>query len=216
MSLNITVRVNDITQVTKGVMTSLRNSLRERLPGEARGVREDLLVQLFDHMRSTSTVNSVLHGELRENFGLADPDGAIDDVLFAVAEGVRVNVKPGRGNSLGGLEAMLLPDGLAPALSSRGASYQSNGNLIPWLEWLLMGGSGIILADVQMDTSRATRKASRTGRAIMVRPTKKPSRGWGVPAQWAGSSDDNFLTRALEGFAVKAQDLLSDAIRRAL
>src|SRR5690606_10281011 len=78
-------------------------------------------------------------------------------------------------------------------------SYISKSNLlrgsevqIDWLEWLLIYGSQ---PQVQAQIVFNVPKFSRTGDAIML---ATPGRwGWGVHPTYAGTPDDNFLTRSL-------------------
>lgn len=65
---------------------------------------------------------------------------------------------------------------------------------IPWLDWLLNYGSRNIVEGLVVFGSNFP--TSRTGGAIMY---STPGRVlWGVPPQFAGTEDDNFLTRSLE------------------
>lgn len=74
--------------------------------------------------------------------------------------------------------------------SSIGKIDTAKGEQIPWLEWLLTRGNEIIIADYHIKFGFAM--ASRSGGAIMA-----PTLEWSVPSQFAGTRDDNWITRAL-------------------
>lgn len=64
-----------------------------------------------------------------------------------------------------------------------------------WLEWLLFGGDDFIIRDFIYFENDKTPQYSRTGKGIM-RP--KAGSGWKIPPEFAGSQEDNFLTRVLD------------------
>lgn len=85
-------------------------------------------------------------------------------------------------------------------------SYNSKGEetQVPWLEWLLLRGTEPILQDwmiIYPGTRRKTVKQSRTSYALMRKITTggKP---WSVPAEYAGTVTDNFITRAINDVQV--------------
>ena len=66
---------------------------------------------------------------------------------------------------------------------------------IPWLEWLLLSGPGYIIRDYVYFESDRTAVSSRTHTGIM---RSKPGDGWRIPPEYAGTQEDNFLTRILD------------------
>ena len=75
-------------------------------------------------------------------------------------------------------------------------AYDSNGNTVDWLRWLLTAGDTIVIADYQVMKEKGTPlKGSRSGYALMVSP--KMSKGFRVDPNHSGTIDDNWITRAL-------------------
>lgn len=138
---------------------------------------------------------------LREHFGIVNPAPVLSKIVKSVQDGVKVEPLPPSGNILGGFIVRILPMDYAAELQVEGAKYTSTNAKgvsydIPWLKWLLVGGAGILVVESQIIADRE-RAGSRTGRAVMVTPTKKPSQGWRVPTEFAGTAENNWLTRAL-------------------
>jgi hypothetical protein len=76
---------------------------------------------------------------------------------------------------------------------------------LPWLEWLLLEGNKTIIKNYEV--SIGPNKRSRTGNAIM-----KQSRGsWKVPSEYAGTINDNWITRAIDGVQSDIESLLNKA-----
>jgi hypothetical protein len=79
------------------------------------------------------------------------------------------------------------------------------GYTLPWLEWLLLEGNKTIVRNYEV--IMGPNRASRTGLALM-KPSKK---SWKVPSEFAGTSNDNWITRAIDGAESDIQKLLDEA-----
>jgi hypothetical protein len=204
--------------------------IQKALPRVMKEVRSILLPKIEIVLKDSEEWDSLMNGVLREEFGIANPRQALDDILQAILAAVEVKSTPPRGNILGGIQVSLLSDSFQEVLSSHGASYTSVNKkgiekAIPWLKWLLMEGNKIILTDYEINTQRASRKGSRTGRAIMVRPgsetlskrkasrPSRPATGWGVPRQFVGTPSNNWLTRTLEPVLEDIESVIEAALK---
>lgn len=235
--MNFTVDGRDLEKFVKqGVSQELQTMLRRVVPELTHRAQEMVAeaIESSPEWRQLLDVGSGDNVTLREHFGLADPYPVLKRIVQAVQNGIVVEVAPPAGNSLGSITVRILPGDYAAVLNVEGAEYISQGRfrrarqsnrvfypneshpytyVIPWLRWLLLGGSGIILIETEINTKATARESSRTGRAIMVHPTKRPPQGWRVPTEYAGTEDDNWLTRALRDARVgeKIQELIKRA-----
>jgi hypothetical protein len=88
---------------------------------------------------------------------------------------------------------------------------------VPWLAWLLLGGSAPLVQNFHIvfgnfSTSRLPgQHLSRTGKAIMA--FQKGS-FWRMPIEHAGTSQDNFVTRALDGIETEVTKIVEDELNR--
>lgn len=83
------------------------------------------------------------------------------------------------------------------------------GQSLPWLEWLLRFGDKAIIRDYTIGVARNSAR-SRTGRAIMV---KAASKRWKVPSQFAGTAQNNFVTRAIDSIEPSIIKLVETSLR---
>ena len=82
---------------------------------------------------------------------------------------------------------------------------------IPWLEWLLLKGSQIIIEGYvpkKMET-----KYGRTKKALMV---SSKTKSFSVPEAHQGTAENNFITRELNNKMVELEMIIRDAVLGAL
>jgi hypothetical protein len=140
---------------------------------------------------------------LKGALGIPDILMRIDTIIHTWANSGIVDIIPFRttGNSMtGGLTYRAIKSDYSDVLSLDVAralltSLQGNQVLIPWLEWLLLGGSGYIIRDYIYYSGEGISSYSRTGEGIME---KRPGQGWSIPVEYMGSQEDNFLTQILD------------------
>jgi len=164
---------------------------------------------------------------LRNELGIADPS-----ILIHIVDQMKQSVRHTKfENSLkmniysfsAALEFMAVPSDYQDLLQLPQASYVSyskrknkNNNLsdigeetggtrIDWLKYLLIDGSKSIFPAHIIHYAKPI-SLSRAGHALM-----KPGGSYSIPPQWAGTPDNNFITRAF--FAHKMNDRLGQIMR---
>lgn len=156
---------------------------------------------------------------LGSQFGLTNPSGAVDPVVDAVVNDLVARPIGVRGvgrttTDFGGIEIVLSANSLWALASLPTASYKSNQHIIEWLSWLLFSGSTVVVADYFVYSGNPSAK-SRTGGTIMV-PSGKSKKNFRVRSPYAGTANDNWITRAAEKAAPKIQKILENAVQRAM
>lgn len=92
--------------------------------------------------------------------------------------------------------------------SSVGSIESENGFDVPWAEWLLLYGSKVIITDHRFKYEPGL---GRSEGGIMVK------RGtWEVPGEYAGTAQNNVITRALSNFAEELASEITVEINRKL
>lgn len=157
---------------------------------------------------------SLISGELRKQFGIEDTsnvDIAINNIINTIIltkQSVRIN-----NNGLtGGILLTIVPSNLLGIIDDSSAYVvdSNRGYSLPWLEWLLLRGGDIIVR--KFEVKYGSNPASRSGDAIMV----SSSKNWRVPAQFAGTQRDNWITRALSTIEDKISDLIRSGLENNL
>lgn len=165
-------------------------------------------------IRTSIEFSELINGELREIFGLTNPDRAVEEIIETVKRSSVIDIQESRiiGKKLtnASITISILRDDFSDVLSLQSASYTSQGGEVNWLDWMLIKGDAIILADYTVDMNNPS-SSSRTGGALMV----KSNRGFRVPPAYAGNSRANWLTRCFDETEEIVGNLLKvDFLRR--
>lgn len=179
--------------------------------------RDEIRLRLRKH----ETYRALLPGGLLSyELGLGENEQPlVEECVEYLAESLQVTILPAAGESLGGVRLVMLSRGLPELLARRFASYVSHGRYgssrVPWLNWLLTGGSEILLADHAVLYFRRHRagKWSRTGIALTL-SNSRTAGGWSLPR--AGTDDDNWVVNVLESVAKDAADRIAAEVRGVL
>ena len=87
---------------------------------------------------------------------------------------------------------------VAEQMTAKGAS-------LPWLQWLLTLGQQIIVANFGVEYGAGKGRSGGGYMSVDYRPFK-------VNSQYAGTVDDNFITRAIDGVAPQIKGVIIKAI----
>lgn len=162
---------------------------------------------IYEAVYNSSEMSSVRSGFLRLDFGLrADPTPAI---AKAIADSCSIgidDIKLAGNKVVGGLTVSIQPKDYLNILNIPQAfNIIENGVKLPWLEWLVLYGSQIVIINFGVTYGSGL---GRTGGAIMT----EEARPFRVNPVFAGDSEDNFITRSIE----KSIPNISKAIQRIL
>ena len=108
-------------------------------------------------------------------------------------------------------DVISLPEAYFDSESNLPGDRKGKITRIPWLEWLLKEGREYVVRKFVF-TDKLESDKSRGG-GLMI---PKKAGGWRVPIEYAGTVDDNFLTRALDQYLDKAIASINRQLRGAL
>lgn len=142
--------------------------------------------------------NSLLTSQLKYELGIPDADVRIDALFDAWSQSALIDSKSIKITSQGlsgGFSINMIKSDFSDILSLSAATITDSisGQIVPWLQWLLLEGSKILIRDYKVQLGPNSR--SRTGNAIMVSTQKE---NWRVPPEFAGTVNNNWITRAIE------------------
>jgi hypothetical protein len=196
------------SQVVKGFAKQVGDLFNKAQPN----IQRELRTRLADAIRSQPEYGSLKSGSLRYEFGLADAS-VVDSLVNRFVESIYVTTKNINTSSTK-INAELVfsiiaNEDLDNILSSSDANIVTEkGDVLPWLNWLLLRGNEPIIL-----THRILIKPSpysRTGQAIMI-PTAQGS--WRVPQSYIGTVDNNWITRALSSIEDDISNILAKHIK---
>lgn len=106
-------------------------------------------------------------------------------------------------NLTGGITFYIQPIDFSNLLGSPWAFIATESAPLSWLNWLLIQGSRTIIVDYEYKPDFA----GRSGGGIMIGGSV-----WRIPPQFAGTVDNNFITRALQNRDKELQSVMEEAL----
>jgi hypothetical protein len=211
-TLEITTPIADIERM---VNAAACKELNLRFPSILNDIGNDIARSVKYTFTSTQEYQSLVgDGELAKAFGLPQNDAIskLDEIIDTLANSIQVKfVKFGNGATgiTGGINVYAFAANFKDILSLSAATVTTNkGQVLPWLDWLLIQGDKIIIVDY--DLVYGNYPSSRAGDAIMY---KKKGGIWRVPSQFAGDINNNWITRAIDTSATFLENVCSGAIK---
>jgi len=146
-------------------------------------------------------------GSLGAQLGLPVGTGpaAVNAITVAMVNSISLDIsKINKRTLAGGITAKFMPATFVDLLSlPEGTIRTELGTELPWLNWLLTEGFSVIVVGYKFNF----RRGGRSQGGYMTEGGI-----WRVPPKYAGTKDDNFITRALTG--KKNEQQISEVFKR--
>lgn len=196
--INLSLKIINEKQFERGLLEELRDRLNKVLTLVGNSPENKIRKLLIDSITSQPEWGSLRSGKLKADFGIPDTLN-IDSLLNIWAQEFEIKhnkFKIYGKDVVGGITVSLIKENYSQVLSSAVSEIQSKGGTVFWLEWLLLAGNNVVVSDYSViyNLNSLQRQYSRTGEALMK---FKSGDSYKVDAAFAGTSDDNFITRAL-------------------
>lgn len=194
--LSLQLEQNFLANAQKAVTNEVKKAIRKSLPKIQKTMTKALRLLVRQRLVNTPEYQSIVGGTLRGELGLPDGQRRITTIIEQWIDNIGVNVSTRAGAFLGSLSIHMIDSDYSDVLGLPEAELRYTNKAgqtkeLQWLKWLLLEGDRVIVSDFDFAPSRQ----GRTGLGIMV----KRRGGWKVPSQFAGTSRDNFVTRAFDG-----------------
>lgn len=194
-SIDILDSSNDINEkIIKSLLSEVDDWLKSRILKTKNTVQNIIKQSIIN----SPEYQSLMSGKLKLEFGLPDSSSKLQGLL-SVWERAELDVKKTtiKGNKIvGGFSIYMIQSDFSDVLFLLNAdAYQitEKGDLLNWLEWLLILGDKTIIKEYEVEIKPSPR--SRTGGAVMKR---KKSAKWKVPSEFSGTINNNWITRAID------------------
>lgn len=183
--------------ITNKILDSIKDHLQPVFSKTEKNIQLIITKLVKDALMAEPEYNSLLSGQLRSELGIADSSGAINQIFDAWSSNVIIRSKPitiKASRLSGGFGLDIIKSDFSDVLSLPAATTidSISGSVVPWLQWLLLDGNKILVRNYRVQFGPNSR--SRTGNAIMV--TSEDN--WRVPPQFAGTINNNWVTRAID------------------
>ena len=192
-SLKITETKEGFLKKVGGALAAILNKtiLRHRNSVTYK-VRQFVETQIRIQPEVRELTNSSGPGSLNAMLGITPAEGttAVNEIIREIVNSVKIQIKKFDSNLDGGVDLIFANVDMGNIASLSSGQKDTLSGRLPWLRWMLMqGGSPIIIGFRYMADTQG-----RTGGGIMIRGGV-----FRVPLEFAGTEENNFITRALVG-----------------
>lgn len=202
------------SEIRQKILTALLQDVQITFNRSIPQIKKEIQDLVIDTIKNSPEYSSLVSGQLRLELGIPDATAKIEELLNIWISNIEVQIKPFKINNTGlsgGFSINCIKRDFSDVLSSSAAQIEDNirGYSLPWLNWLLLEGGKILVKDhiVVIGSS----DFSRTGEAIMRTSTNG---SWRVPPEFAGTSDNNWITRAIDKIDNEITQIFQDNIER--
>lgn len=212
MKLSVSLIESD-SQIRNLILDSLTKQISAGLQRSINPLTQAIKTIMTKALQSQPEYQSLISGQLRKEFGIANANN-VDIVINNLINTLSVKILPIKTINTGlsgGISIEMIPsDNFGGALSDPSASVvdEDKGYSLPWLEWLLLKGTDIIVKNYEVKFG--PNPNSRSGDAIMVSSTKN----WRVPPEFVGTQRNNWTTRAIESAEEELTNTIKSIVER--
>lgn len=198
-------------QISKGILNTILPDIKKDFNKSVAKIKNQLPNLVNDIVTSSPEYASLIGGELKFELGIPDAAPKIARLINIWTENIkfieRAPTVKGSGIS-GSFGASLFKVDFADVVGTPEAQVYDNirGYELPWLRWLVFYGNIPIVPEFYVEMVNSPR--SRTGGALM-----RPGGSWSVPASFAGTIADNWITRAIASKSSEIDKLLEKAFK---
>lgn len=211
MRFDITILESN-NQITSAIIHSIKDVIGGAIKKSMNKIIDGVKEIVAESLRQEPEYGSLMSGKLKADFGIPD-SSMVQRVVDALVNTITVTDIPITANKsgLGGgfVLTMMKSDDLSGVIYQDIASVSDiKGYTLPWLEWLLLQNNSPIVKNYQVKYGPSN--YSRSGLGIMI-PSDSD---WRVPPEFAGSSDNNWTTRAVDRSEGQIYKLIQQSIEK--
>lgn len=211
--MNISIKLLDSnSQIYKKILDALLPQVTQYMTNVVQKLRSGISPILEKAIRNSPEYEAILVGRLRYELGIPDPSVKLEGLIDIWLNSIEFNYnKPIISNNKikSSFSVNMIRVDFSDVLSTDFAKVVDTvrGYELPWLQWLLLDGNKTIISDYEVLFGQ--NRASRTGFAIMT----PSNNSWKVPANYAGTIGDNWITRAIDSASPEIQDLIDKVLQ---
>ena len=195
MSIKASIKlVTPPKEIERRILDAIGKHLSKNLTRVEGDIRNSLYNMLYNALNNSQETQSIVGGQLRSELGIVDAGEQLSQIFQAIVHATTVKFeKPKiRGARLAmSITVTAVPFDLSSVAGGIGKYTTEKGTEIDWFKWLTELGDAVIVR--KHESSAEFPSKSRTGDKIMIK-----GKGWRVPPEFAGTAQDNFVTRATD------------------
>lgn len=214
MSLQI---ITPIDQIEKMILQESVKILNRKLAGIESSLKSEVMSEIHYMFESSPEYAEITTGMLQGHFGIPSGEvhGKLKSIVDTMANSTQVEFRPFyvSGKSVeGGITIYAIESDFHDILALDAATQVTEkGVTLPWLEWFLKEGDRLIIDNYFF----LPKNDGRSGKGIMVL-SGKSARYWGVPSQYSGTINKNWITRTVEAYIYSVGIIMERAVKKRL
>jgi len=195
MKLNVNILESN-QEIEQRILKSLLPEVKTMFKRAFDKSQNDIKDVVASAIRNSPEYVSLQSGILKGEFGLDGSASRLKQILDFWSN-LTVDYKTpqiSRSGISGGFTISMIRSDYSDVLSLEASNVTTEkGQVLPWLQWLLLFADKQIIKDYEVKVGSYPN--SRSGNAVMK---KNMSARWGVPSAFAGSVDNNWITRSID------------------
>jgi hypothetical protein len=211
--MNISLKLLDSnSQIYKNILGGLLPEVNKYMSEGVQKLKLSIPPIIEQAIKNSPEYESILIGQLKYELGIPDPSRKLEGIINIWLNNIEFNYnKPVISNNTikGSFSVNMIRSDFSDVLSTDFAIVTDNirNYDLPWLQWLLLDGTKVIVPEQEVILGQ--NKASRTGFAVM----RKSNKSWKIPAFYAGTLTNNWITRAIDNASSNVETALSGAFK---
>lgn len=212
--MNISLKILESnSQIQQSIMQALLPQVNDYMKDAISTIRKEIGTIVNNAIINTPEYDSLISGKLKYELGIPDANTKIAGLLDIWTKNIYIEYMPPKiisSKIKSSFSASLIKSSFDDVLSTDLAYVIDNiyQYRLPWLEWLLLEGNKIIVK--KQEVVMGPNPRSRTGFALM----RGSNKNWKVPAEFAGTIRDNWITRAIDNTEAEINNLLERALQQ--
>lgn len=194
------MKIKDVKAIYSAASLDSYKLVRSNLQVIKNNTSEKASSIILTSLNNSDTVQSLLSGSLRDDFGLFGNTVQItvNNIVKYIAQNITIDIRQSTNNRAAfTISIQLLKMGdIQSLISVPLGSFPSKGGMVDWLEWLTTRGSQVVIGDYWIYPYAKGRTRSG-GTSIMQKVGSNSGSPFRVDPKYAGTENDNFIRNAI-------------------
>lgn len=202
------------SEINKAILNSLLPMATSYMGKVIRYIESNLSPTITEAILSAPEYESLNSGILKAELGIPDASIRVNELINVWIRNIETHYNPPKitnSQIKSSFTIKMIRTDFRDVLGSTNAEiiHYNTGSIVPWLRWLLLEGTATLVDNYEVVLGAHSR--SRTGLAIMK---KADNKSWSMPSEFAGTIDDNWITRSIKSAEPQINKLLERALQQ--
>lgn len=193
------MKIKDMKMIYEAASIESYKNIRASLPKIENAARSKVSSIILTSLQRSDTVQSLLSGSLRDDFGLFGNTVQItvNNIVKYIANNFTLIISQAKKNRAAYTISvrLLKPGDIETIIGLPLGSFPSKGGMVDWLEWLTTKGSQVVLGDYFIYPY--AKGNTRSGGTSIMQKIVSSGKAFRVDPKYAGTINDNFIRNAV-------------------